>query len=81
MANDTGMKMTTVRVKAANPGLVTGDCTASATIGNYTSYGQTTVKIGTGSTITASASGKVSGLTLMPGDSVSNGQRDLHHHR
>lgn len=75
MANDTGMKMTTVRVKAANPGLVTGDCTASATIGNYTSYGQTTVKIGTGSTITASASGKVSGLTLMPGDSVSNGQR------
>ena len=75
MANDTGMKMTTVRVKAANPGLVTGDCTASATIGNYTSYGQTTVKIGIGSTITASASGKVSGLTLMPGDSVSNGQR------
>lgn len=75
MANDTGMKMTTVRVKAANPGLVTGDCTASATIGNYTSYGQTTVKIGTGSTIAASASGKVSGLTLMPGDSVSNGQR------
>ena len=75
MANDTGMKMTTVRVKAANPGLVTGDCTASATIGNYTSYGQTTVKIGIGSTITASTSGKVSGLTLMPGDSVSNGQR------
>ncbi len=75
MANDTGMKMTTVRVKAANPGLVTGDCTASATIGNYTSYGQTTVKIGTGSTITATVSGKVSGLTLMPGDSVSNGQR------
>ena len=75
MANDTGMKMTTVRVKAKNPGLVTGDCTASAVVGNYTSYGQTTVKIGTGSTITATVSGKVSGLTLMPGDSVSNGQR------
>ncbi len=75
VANGTGMKMTTVRVKAANPGLVTGDCTASAVVGNYTSYGQTTVKIGTGSTITASASGKVSGLTLMPGDSVSSGQR------
>ncbi len=69
------MKMTTVRVKAVNPGLVTGDCTASAVVGNYTSYGQTTVKVGTGSTITASASGKVSGLTLMPGDSVSSGQR------
>lgn len=75
MANATGMKMTTVRVKAVNPGLVTGDCTASAVVGNYTSYGQTTVKIGTGSTITATASGKVSGLTLMPGDSVSSGQR------
>lgn len=75
MANAIGMKMTTVRVKAVNPGLVTGDCTASAVVGNYTSYGQTTVKIGTGSTITASASGKVSGLTLMPGDSVSSGQR------
>lgn len=75
VANGTGMKMTTVRVKAANPGLVTGDCTASAVVGNYTSYGQTTVKIGTGSTITATASGKVSGLTLMPGDSVSSGQR------
>ena len=75
MANATGMKMTTVRVKAANPGLVSGDCTASAVVGNYTSYGQTTVKVGTGSTITATASGKVSGLTLMPGDSVSSGQR------
>ena len=75
IANGTGMKMTTVRVTAKNPGLVTSDSTASATIGNYTSYGQTTVKIGTGSTITATASGKVSGLTLMPGDSVSSGQR------
>ena len=75
MANATGMKMTIVRVKAVNPGLVSGDCTASAVVGNYTSYGQTTVKVGTGSTITASASGKVSGLTLMPGDSVSSGQR------
>ena len=75
IANGTGMKMTTVRVTAKNPGLVTGDSTASAVVGNYTSYGQTTVKVGTGSTITASASGKISGLTLMPGDSVSNGQR------
>ena len=75
VANGTGMKMTTVRVTAKNPGLVTGDSTASATIGNYTSYGQTTIKVGTGSTITATASGKVSGLTLMPGDSVSSGQR------
>ena len=75
IANGTGMKMTTVRVKAADPGLVSGDCTASATIGNYTSYGQTAVKIGTGSTITAEASGKITGLTLIPGDSVTSGQK------
>ena len=75
VANGTGMKMTTVRVTAKNPGLVTGDSTASATIGNYNSYGQTTVKAGTGSTITAETSGKVSGLNLMPGDSVTSGQK------
>ena len=75
VANGTGMKMTTVRVTAKNPGLVTGDSTASATIGNYNSYGQTTISVGTGSTITAETSGKVSGLTLMPGDSVTSGQK------
>ena len=75
IANGTGMKMTTVRVTAKNPGLVTSASTASATIGNYTSYGQTTIKVGTGSTITAEASGKITGLTLMPGDSVTSGQK------
>ena len=75
VANGTGMKMTTVRVTAKNPGLVTGDSTASATIGNYNSYGQTTINVGTGSTITAETSGKITGLTLMPGDSVSSGQK------
>ena len=34
MANATGMKMTTVRVKAVNPGLAPGDCTASAVVGS-----------------------------------------------
>ena len=75
IANGTGMKITTVRVTAKNPGLVTSASTASATIGNYTSYGQTTIKVGTGSTITAEASGKITGLTLMPGDSVTSGQK------
>ena len=75
VANGTGMKMTTVRVTAKNPGLVTGDSTASATIGNYSSYGETTIKVGTGSTVTAETSGKITGLTLMPGDSVTSGQK------
>ena len=75
IANGTGMKMTTVRVTAKNPGLVTSDSTASATIGNYSSYGETTIKVGTGSIVTAETSGKITGLTLMPGDSVSSGQK------
>ena len=49
--------------------------TVSATIGNYSSYGETTIKVGTGSTVTAETSGKITGLSLMPGDSVSSGQK------
>lgn len=75
VVNSTGMRMTSVRVTADNPGLITDGSTASALIGNYRSYGQTEIRVGTGSTITATASGKVSGLDLMAGDAVSSGQR------
>lgn len=75
VANGTGMLMTTVRVSFENPGLITESSTASAVIGNYTSYGWTSIKVGTTSVITASASGKVSGMNYMPGDSISNGDR------
>ena len=70
-----GRELTTVRVKAANPGLVTEDYTASAVIGSYTSYGNSAVKVGASSTITAGTSGKVSELNLLAGDSVSKGDR------
>lgn len=74
-ANGTGMLMTVVRVTLDNPGLITGDSTASAAIGTHVSYGQTTIRAGTYSTVTASASGTVSGMNLMVGDSVYNGQQ------
>lgn len=75
MANASGQMMTTVRVTADNPGLVVEGAAATASIGNYTSADSAAVKVGASTTVTAGVSGKVSGLTLMPGDSVSAGQR------
>ena len=74
-AAGSGRELTTVRVKAANPGLVTEDYTASAVIGNYSSYGSASVKVSESSTVTAETSGKVSGLNLLAGDTVSKGDR------
>lgn len=65
--------MTTVRVQAANPGLVTSDYTASAVIGNYTSYGQTSIKVGATSVVTAETSGKISDFSYLVGDTVQSG--------
>jgi HlyD family secretion protein len=73
--DSSGRVNTTVRVKAVNPGLVTSSATASAVIGSYTSYGSSAVNIAASSVITASASGKVSGLSLMAGDTVTSGDR------
>ena len=74
-AAGSGRELTTVRVKAANPGLVTEDYTASAVIGSYSSYGSAYVKVSESSTVTAETSGKVSGLNLLAGDTVSKGDR------
>ena len=70
-----GRQVVTVRVKAENPGLITAGYTASAVIGNYTSYGNSTVNVGATSIITASVSGKVEGLNFLPGDPISDGQQ------
>lgn len=70
-----GRMMTTVRVKAANPGLVTSDYTATAVIGNYSSYGNTAIHVGTTSVITAGTSGKISGLDWLAGDIITAGDR------
>ena len=74
-AAGSGRQMTTVRVKAVNPGLVTSDYTASAVIGSYSSYGSASIKVSQTSTITASVSGKVTGLNYLAGDAISSGDR------
>ncbi len=75
MVSDNGMMLTTVRVKAVNPGLVTSSYTASASIGSYVSYGESPIQISESSVITAQASGKISGLNFLAGDSISAGDR------
>ena len=75
MVSDNGMMLTTVRVKAVNPGLVTSNYTASASIGSYVSYGESPIQISESSVITAQASGKISGLNFLAGDSISAGDR------
>ena len=74
-AVSTGVPLTTVRVRLTNPGLVTSDYTASAVIGSYSSYGQSAVKVGASSVITAETSGKVSGFDWLVGDTISSGDR------
>lgn len=75
MVSDNGMMLTTVRVKAVNPGLVTSNYTASASIGSYVSYGESPIQISESSVITAQASGKISGLNFLAGDSIFAGDR------
>ena len=73
--SDNGKVLTTVRVKAANPGLVTEGYTASAVIGDNMSYGEAKVNLSGTSVVTASASGTVENLSLLAGDTVTSGQR------
>lgn len=75
VTTSTGIQAVSVEVKAANPGLVTEDYTTNASIGNYTSYGQTAINLSASSVITAQVSGKISGLSLLAGDTVTDGQR------
>ena len=72
-ADGSGRQMTTVRVKATNPGLITADYAASAVIGNYSSYGQTSIKISGTSIVTAGTSGKITGFSYLAGDLIQNG--------
>ena len=74
-ADGSGRQMTTVRVKATNPGLITADYAASAVIGNYSSYGQTSIKISGTSIVTAGTSGKITGFSYLAGDLIQNGDR------
>ena len=74
-AANNSMMMTTVRVKAVNPGLVTEGYSASAVIGSYSSYGTVAVNLSGAAVVTASGSGTVSGLNLLAGDLIQSGDR------
>ena len=69
----TGMKVVTVEVRAANPGLVTEDDTATAVINGNSSYGDASISLGGTSTVYATGSGTVQNWKLLTGDSVKAG--------
>ncbi len=70
-----GRQVTTVRVAVENAGYLTEETTATAAIGNYISYGTAPANL-TGTTVVqSSGSGTVSGWNLLPGDTVTAGQR------
>ena len=69
-----GLTAITVRVKIHNPGSLTDSMTATAQIGSYGSYGQTPLTLGGSSTVYATASGTVQGLTKLAGSTVKQGE-------
>ena len=70
-----GRKMAVVRVRLTNPGLFTSSDTAKAVIGSYSSYGDSTINVGTSSIVTAGTAGTITNLSIITGDTVTKGQR------
>ena len=69
-----GKPSVSVRVRLNNPGAVSDAYTASAVIGNYTSYGQAAVSMPASSVVYASGSGTVNGFAKLAGSTVSKGE-------
>lgn len=69
-----GKESCTVRVKVANPGIVSDTFTASAVIGSYTSYGNAPVSMAGAATVYASGSGTVTGFNKLSGATVTKGE-------
>ena len=68
-----GMEACTVRVKLNNPGVVSDAYTASAVIGNYTSYGNSPIIMPASAVVYADGSGTVSGFDKLVGSTVQQG--------
>lgn len=73
MTSGAGIKLRTVRIKAANPGMVTDDYTASATIGGAGCYNMSQVSLSGAAVVYATGSGTVDDLSIMAGDTVTKG--------
>ena len=69
-----GKPSVSVRVRLNNPGAVSDAYTASAVIGNYSSYGQPAVSMPASSVVSASGSGTVNGFAKLAGSTVSKGE-------
>lgn len=70
-----GLKLTTVRVRTSNTGYITEETTAKAYIGSYVSYGNTYANLTGIYTVNTSGSGTVTELNILPGDTVTVGER------
>lgn len=68
-----GKEAVSVRVRLNNPGAVSDAFTASAVIGNYTSYGETPVAMPASAVVYATASGTINDLNMLSGNTVSKG--------
>ena len=69
-----GKPSVSVRVRLNNPGAISDAYTASAVIGNYTSYGQATVSMPASTVVYAAGSGTVTGFSKLAGSTVSKGE-------
>lgn len=70
-----GKQSCTVRVKVANPGIVSDAFTASAAIGSYISYGSSPLNMAAASVVYATGSGAVSGFSKLSGSTVTKGEK------
>lgn len=67
-------KVTSVRVKVENPGVLSDAYMASAVIGSYTSYGNAAINVPASATVYAAGSGSVSGFDKLTGSTVTKGE-------
>ena len=68
-----GKQAVSVRVRLNNPGAVSDAFTATAVIGNYTSYGDTPVAMPASSIVYAAAAGTINDLNKLAGATVNKG--------
>ncbi len=69
-----GKQAVSVRVRLNNPGAVSDAVTASAVIGNYSSYGQSPVSMPASTIVYATGSGTVNDFTKLAGSTVTKGE-------
>ena len=69
-----GKQAVSVRVRLNNPGAVSDAVTASAAIGNYSSYGQSPVSMPASTIVYAAGSGTVNDFTKLAGSTVTKGE-------